>query len=111
MAANIETLPCFSSVSRLLAKFKASPSWLNPAGSQKPTGAWTPSSLSKAFRATVCVEGAEVEEPTSLAELAAVLLRIAARLAAATPAAAMLETVTTEAVELTTGVACKRRAP
>jgi len=48
MVASIDTRPCFSSVWRRRAKFSTLPSAVNPAGSQKPTGSWTPSSLSKA---------------------------------------------------------------
>jgi len=48
MVANIDTRPCFSSVWRRRAKFSVLPSAVNPAGSQKPTGSCTPSSLSKA---------------------------------------------------------------
>merc|ERR1719282_2229892 len=44
----METRPCLISVARLRLKAAASPSWVNPTGSQKPTGSCTPSSLSKA---------------------------------------------------------------
>merc|ERR1719245_1190125 len=46
----METRPCLISVARLRLKAAASPSWVNPTGSQKPTGSCTPSSLSKARR-------------------------------------------------------------
>merc|ERR1719491_922045 len=44
----METRPCLISVARLRLKAAASPSWVKPTGSQKPTGSCTPSSLSKA---------------------------------------------------------------
>ena len=48
----MEILPCFNSVWRLRAKFSVLPSAVKPAGSQNPTGACTPSSFSKALKAT-----------------------------------------------------------
>eukprot|EP00959_Pyramimonas_sp_CCMP1952_P282840 5912413-Pyramimonas_sp.AAC.1 len=48
MVASIETRPCLISVERRRLNAAASPSLLRPAGSQKPTGACTPSSLSNA---------------------------------------------------------------
>ena len=50
IVANIEILPCLSSVWRRRLKFSTLPSAVKPAGSQKPTGACTPSSFSKARR-------------------------------------------------------------
>merc|ERR1719188_2744819 len=44
----MEMRPCLISVARLRLKAAASPSWVKPTGSQKPTGGCTPSSLSKA---------------------------------------------------------------
>ena len=46
--AELPTRPCLSSVWRRRWKFSTLPSAVKPAGSQKPTGSCTPSSLSKA---------------------------------------------------------------
>eukprot|EP00959_Pyramimonas_sp_CCMP1952_P059293 1238369-Pyramimonas_sp.AAC.1 len=46
MQAHIATRPCLISVTRRLVKSAAEPSTQYPAGSQKPTGACTPSSFS-----------------------------------------------------------------
>ena len=40
MVAIMEILPCFSSTDRRRLKLATSPSAVNPAGSQKPTGSW-----------------------------------------------------------------------
>eukprot|EP00438_Fugacium_kawagutii_P012246 Skav216862 [mRNA] locus=scaffold1042:212566:215812:+ [translate_table: standard] len=48
MVASIEMRPCLSSVCLRRLKFSTLPSAVNPAGSQNPTGACTPSSFSKA---------------------------------------------------------------
>ena len=52
MVANIEMRPCLISVARRRLKSSTLPSAVKPAGSQKPTGAWTPSSFSNAVRVT-----------------------------------------------------------
>ena len=48
MVANIEMRPCLISVARRRLKSSTLPSAVKPAGSQKPTGACTPSSFSNA---------------------------------------------------------------
>ena len=50
MVASIEIRPCLISVARRRLKSSTLPSLESPAGSQKPTGACTPSSFSKARR-------------------------------------------------------------
>ena len=52
MAAIMEILPCLSSTERRRLKAATSPSAVKPTGSQKPTGACTPSSFSKAVKVT-----------------------------------------------------------
>ena len=52
IVANIEMRPCLISVARRRLKSSTLPSAVKPAGSQKPTGAWTPSSFSNAVRVT-----------------------------------------------------------
>ena len=48
MVAIMEIRPCFNSTDRRRLKEATSPSEVKPTGSQKPTGACTPSSFSKA---------------------------------------------------------------
>ena len=48
MVASMEMRPCLISVARRRLKFSTLPSLERPAGSQNPTGAWTPSSFSNA---------------------------------------------------------------
>jgi hypothetical protein len=52
MVAIMEIRPCFNSTDRRRLKAATSPSEVKPTGSQKPTGACTPSSFSKAHKAT-----------------------------------------------------------
>ena len=52
MVAIMEMRPCFNSTDRRRLKTATSPSEVNPTGSQKPTGAWTPNSFSKAVKVT-----------------------------------------------------------
>ena len=70
MVAIMEILPCLSSTERRRLKTATSPSAVNPAGSQNPTGAWTPSSFSNAVRVTWHENGVS----TALLHLAALLL-------------------------------------
>ena len=55
MVAIMEIRPCFNSTDRRRLKVATSPSEVNPTGSQKPTGACTPSSFSKASQADPCL--------------------------------------------------------
>ena len=68
MVAIMEMRPCFNSTDRRRLKTATSPSEVNPTGSQKPTGAWTPNSFSKAVKVT-CNVWSKVEWLTQLTQV------------------------------------------